>query len=236
MVRRTKEEALATRGHILDTAELVFQRQGVSKATLNDIAQAAGVTRGAIYWHFRDKADLFDAMMERVRLPMEEEALCRGGPPSAEPIEQLRRNFIAVLRKTVDDPQVRRVFEIATHKVEYVGELESLRERHAQARNECVAHIQTLLRRAVELQQLPAGRATRAAALGLHALIDGLFHDWLLDPASFDLVRVGREVLDNYLAGLSATAVPAPAASPRPRSTRLTAAAPPRRVSRPRAA
>ena len=49
MVRRTKEDALATRNRILDTAECVFERRGVSRTSLNEIALAAGVTRGAIY-------------------------------------------------------------------------------------------------------------------------------------------------------------------------------------------
>ncbi|HZV66577.1 MAG TPA: TetR family transcriptional regulator, partial [Telluria sp.] len=71
MARRTKEEAMETRASILDAAELLFVQQGVSGTTLQHIASAAGVTRGAIYWHFKDKAELFDAMMERVRLPVE---------------------------------------------------------------------------------------------------------------------------------------------------------------------
>ena len=71
MVRRTKEEALETRNRLLDSAEEMFQSQGVSRTTLQDIALHAGATRGAVYWHFKDKADLFDAMMERVTLPLE---------------------------------------------------------------------------------------------------------------------------------------------------------------------
>jgi TetR/AcrR family acrAB operon transcriptional repressor len=71
VARRTKEEALATRNRLLDAAELLFQAQGVSQTTLQQIAQQAGATRGAIYWHFKDKADLFNAMMERVILPLE---------------------------------------------------------------------------------------------------------------------------------------------------------------------
>ncbi|RZI93264.1 MAG: TetR family transcriptional regulator, partial [Rubrivivax sp.] len=74
MVRRTKEDALATRDRLLDAAEHLFQAKGVSRTSLNDIATAAGTTRGAIYWHFKDKADLFNAMMERVTLPLEESA------------------------------------------------------------------------------------------------------------------------------------------------------------------
>ena len=71
MARRTKQEAMATRDSLLDAAEQLFQRQGVSRTTLAQIAAAAGVTRGAVYWHFKDKADLFEAMLARVRLPIE---------------------------------------------------------------------------------------------------------------------------------------------------------------------
>ncbi len=49
MARRTKEEAAATRDSILDAAEQLFVEQGVSRTTLQHIASAAGVTRGAIY-------------------------------------------------------------------------------------------------------------------------------------------------------------------------------------------
>lgn len=65
MVRKTKEEAAETRSRLLDTAEEVFLREGVTRTSLQRIAEAAGLTRGAIYWHFQDKADLFNAMMER---------------------------------------------------------------------------------------------------------------------------------------------------------------------------
>src|SRR5690606_10590111 len=62
MARRTKAEAMETREQILDAAELVFHRKGVSCTSLNDIAAEAGVTRGAIYWHFKNKHDVFIAM------------------------------------------------------------------------------------------------------------------------------------------------------------------------------
>jgi len=59
MARKTKQQAQETRQHILDVALRLFSRQGVSATSLADIAQAAGVTRGAIYWHFKNKSDLF---------------------------------------------------------------------------------------------------------------------------------------------------------------------------------
>src|SRR5262245_1499326 len=71
MARRTKEDAAATREQLLDAAERVFRENGVTRTTLAEIAQAAGVTRGAVYWHFRDKADLFEAMCARATSPLE---------------------------------------------------------------------------------------------------------------------------------------------------------------------
>lgn len=205
MVRRTRDEALATRQRILDTAELVFERRGVSRTTLNEIALTAGLTRGAIYWHFQNKADLFNAMMARVTLPMEEAVKRSDDPLLTDSIEHIRRSFVDVLRKTARDPQVRRVFEIATHKVEYVDELKAVRDRHLGTRNECLAHVQRAISLAMKKGRLGRGSSPRAAALGLHALIDGLLQNWMLDPAAFDLVRVGRQVLDAYLAGLAAS-------------------------------
>ena len=62
MVRKTKEDTEQTYTALLDAAERVFKDKGVAAATLNDIAGAAGMTRGAIYWHFKDKEELFDAL------------------------------------------------------------------------------------------------------------------------------------------------------------------------------
>ena len=50
LARRTKEDAFATRNSLLDAAEQVFYEQGVARASLNEIAQRAGATRGAVYW------------------------------------------------------------------------------------------------------------------------------------------------------------------------------------------
>ncbi|TXD80322.1 TetR family transcriptional regulator [Mitsuaria sp. TWR114] len=82
MARRTKQEAQETRARLLDAAEQLFHERGVSRTSLQDIAQAAGVTRGAVYWHFEDKVQLFNAMMERATMPLEEdfEASVSPGP------------------------------------------------------------------------------------------------------------------------------------------------------------
>jgi TetR/AcrR family acrAB operon transcriptional repressor len=202
MARRTKEEALATRERLIDTAEDLFSKNGVSQTSLNDIALAAGVTRGAIYWHFKDKADLFNAMMERVRLPMEERLEPAELDSGTAPLQQLRASVVSALRNLVSDERSRRVYEIAIHKVEYVGELESLRAKHIEVRAACLTEIEASLRLAVKHSSLKLRVSVPVAARGLHAMVAGLIHDWMLAPDEFDLVRVGREVVGAYLVGL----------------------------------
>ena len=209
MVRRTKEEAQATRSLIIDTAELVFERRGVSGASLHEIAKTAGLTRGAIYWHFKDKAALFDAMMERAHLPLEESGRVGGFRSAAITVPQLRDGLVAVLRHVVTDPQMRRVFSIASHKVEYAGETEALRERHVSVRSECLTDIERTLQRAMRRGELARRMPARAAAVGLHALVDGLLRNWMLAPGDFDLVKVGSQVIDAYLASLAAPSLAA---------------------------
>ena len=203
MARRTKQEAQATRSHILDTAELVFEQRGVSGTSLHEIAKAAGVTRGAIYWHFEDKADLFNAMMERATMPLEEGGVC-GFEKNDLTLAQMRDGFVAVLRQVVADPQMKRVFGIATHKVEYIGEMDAVRERHLSIRNDCLADVERTLKQAIKRGELSRRMPARAAAVGLHALLDGLLQNWMLDPTGFKLVKVGTQVLDAYLGGLAA--------------------------------
>jgi TetR/AcrR family acrAB operon transcriptional repressor len=215
MGRHTKAQAQATRDHILDMAEREFQRRGVTGTSLQDIARAAGVTRGAIYWHFKDKVDLFNAMLSRVTLPLELEIKRSGEPALDDPVAHICDSFQAALRATVADPQARRVFDIALHKVEYVEELDSLRQRRIQGHHERVRQVQRGLARALRQGALPAGVPARAAALGLHALVDGLIQNWMMDPAAFDLERVGRQAIAAYLRGLAAPApgTPRPAAA-----------------------
>src|SRR5436853_7028091 len=107
MARRTRKEALETRNRILDAAETVFHERGVAHASLEEIAATAEVTRGAIYWHFKDKAELFDAMMQRVVLPVE--GMLAGGDCCAEadPLELLRRTTLDVLLRTARDRRTR---------------------------------------------------------------------------------------------------------------------------------
>ena len=205
MARRTKEEAQETRSAILDAAERVFYVKGVANASLEEIAASAEVTRGAIYWHFKDKAELFDAMMQRVVMPVEdmlEHSECCG---QNDPLELLRRTTIDVLLRTTRDERMQRVFDIAYHKCEYVGDAAGVRERHIASQNDCLKGIEAGFRACVAAGQLPATVSPRVAAIGAMSLVSGLISNWVLAPESFPLKRHAEALVDIYFRGLVST-------------------------------
>ncbi len=223
MVRRTKADAEATRTALLDAAEQLFQANGVSRTSLQEIASAAGTTRGAIYWHFKDKADLFNAMMDRVTLPLEQSTYA--AQTAEAPLQQIRLSVLIALHKTATDEQARRVFEIATQQVEYNGEMLAVRERKLRWRDEYLAYISQHFEAAATDAGIRLPIPSRSAALGLKAILTGVLDGWLLDPRDFDLVQVGTQVMDRYLAGLGFSAAEAPTAAAPRAPARATAAA-----------
>jgi TetR/AcrR family acrAB operon transcriptional repressor len=198
---------------LLDAAERVFAVKGVSRTSLADIAEAAGTTRGAIYWHFKNKADLFNAMMDRITLPMES-ALCEHAQSEAQdPLEQVVQSMLDVVHKVAHDARTRQVFEVATLKVEYVDELLAVQERHRAVYSRCVEQIQHSIDTSLQRQGLRLAAPAHQAANGLHALVIGLIQSWLVAPDAFDLETTARQALSIYLKGLLGVATPATSSS-----------------------
>ncbi len=201
MVRKTKEDALATRDGILDAAATLFAERGVSGTTLQHIATAAGVTRGAIYWHFEDKGALFNAMMERAAMPLESAMQLLEKPDSTDPLGDLRAYAERVFRLTTDDPKARITFEIATLKMEYTGEMSAVRERKAHNQAEWLKKAESRVRIGLKNGQVKPTVKPRAAALGMWVLMEGLIRNWLMAP-EFNLVKLGGEIIETHLEAL----------------------------------
>ncbi|MCY1487371.1 HTH-type transcriptional regulator TtgR [compost metagenome] len=199
MARRTKEEAEETRVQILDATERVFHEKGVSRASLAEIAAAAGVSRGAIYWHFENKTDLFQAMLERIRMPIEELARACESEDEPDPLGRMHQLLVRLLKRVELDPQSRRIHEILRYKVEYTEELGDLRQKMQDLSAECDLRIAKTLRNAVNRGQLPADLDCQRAAISLHAYMEGLQSNWLLVPAGFSLADEAESLVNSVM-------------------------------------
>ena len=207
MVRKTKEEAQETRNAILDAAEHVFQERGVSHTSLAEIATAAGVTRGAIYWHFANKSDVFDALFERVFAPLEERFEAMHDElrenPQVNPVDSMRNMALDFVGRVASDPRCFRLVEMSWHKCEYVGEMATVRDNHLECGNRHLEMAVESFRLAQERGFLPAAIDPRIAAMGMVTLIDGLIVNFTLGKGTFPLAGYAPAILDAYLAGLN---------------------------------
>ncbi|MGE4110219.1 MAG: TetR family transcriptional regulator [Burkholderiales bacterium] len=211
MARRTKDEAVETRNQILDAAERVFSERGVSRTSLTDIADAASVTRGAIYWHFKDKAELFCEMVARVTMPMED-APCQINPAEdADPLGSVRAMLTGILERTSGDAQARRVFHIVFNKCEYVDEMQPVWQRFREMQAGCLERLEQGLAMAIARGQLPRGLDARGTAVGLHAMVNGLISKLVMDPEAIPKAKDHGQLIDVFLDGLRNTPAVLPA-------------------------
>jgi TetR/AcrR family acrAB operon transcriptional repressor len=200
-MRRTKEEAAATREAVLDAALAVFGRQGYAATTLSDIGRAANVSRGAVYWHFGGKAMLYAALVAE-RFGQATAAITAAAEGGRTPLESIRALLVSALRHLEDDREYRAVVELTLFKAEALPELAG----SIDTKREVLAAQRRMLRGAIEAG-MAAGDirpdvAADVAALALLGFLNGLAVVWLLDPSAFSLRDRAEATVDVALAGL----------------------------------
>ncbi|MBR9907332.1 MAG: TetR family transcriptional regulator [Gammaproteobacteria bacterium] len=202
MVRRTKEDALTTRQELLDAAERLFSEKGVSNTSMNQVAEAAGVTRGAIYHHFENKLDLIDALMERVRLPVDDMRDELAQTYHGDPVSLLRARCLHIIGQVQDDPHTQALVNILLHKCEYVDDALPIHLRHLSGRNACISECVALADKAKQQGLIDEKYDSKSCVVALFSLVDGLMYNWLLDRDYFDLSTTALQAIDTFLAGL----------------------------------
>jgi len=182
---------------ILQAALSVFSQQGFQRARLEEIARAAGVAKGTLYYNFEDKGRLFAAAVAEGA-----EALVRGGQAvrdSGEPfLEHLR-----VLVDTITRPYIRHRDLALIWLREGVGEATGEATRVARgARERVVGFLADLL---VEGQALGYVRPgdPRLSALALIGMLDALCDEHLRAPRDVSAEQVVDRVYEIVRGGLA---------------------------------
>ena len=182
MVRKTKEDAELTRRRIIDAARAVFLARGVSRSTLEHIASHAEVTRGAVYWHFKNKTEIFHAIREQVFLPlidrMDDTLTIQG---NEDPLTQIENSLCDTINELNENIEMRQTYEIMMIKCEYVDEFATVLQQILNNCSNITEKIQLAYERA-EAQQLLIGKNDpRALAVDTHLFFSGLLHMWVKD-------------------------------------------------------
>jgi len=207
MARKTKKEAQQTRQRLIEAAIGQFATRGVANTTLTDIADAARVTRGAVYWHFSSKSEIFNAIWEQ-QLPLREIIRDRLSlSENDDPLLMLREQFITTLQYIAHEPRQCALLQILYHKCEFTDEVISEYEirKRIGINYEC-------LRKTLELcvlkNTISPSVNIELTLIVFHGFFSGLIKNWLMNRESFNLYQQAPALVDNILATLHRTHVP----------------------------
>ena len=205
-MRKTIDEAAKTKISILDSGAKVFAKVGYDRATLEAIGREVHLTRGAIYWHFKNKRDLFERILDREndRLKkMIESALAAVAPP----FMKLRRLLEGVIDNFFDNKTFRNVIELTWYKlgVDEFGQIITSKTAFVQ---DFLALMERLLGESRESGEIGPEIDAGQAAYHLSCLINGfyrLYHvapNWGRDKARTKLM------FQSYLDSLAGPKIP----------------------------
>ena len=203
-MRRSKADAEITRCTILNAAADLFAKKGISRTRLEDIAVSAGVTRGAIYWHFSDKDALITAMIDGINAPTEAAMEALNTQLSDTPsLDTLKQVVVDAFTRTYDKPAVAQITRFILRYSLSDG-TERLNARIEHKRQISFEHIKLFIEKSQQSGLVTSTLPSDCIAKHIQAHITGLFHQHLSNPAPGISPKEVAASMDLVLKGLTA--------------------------------
>ncbi len=200
MVRKTKEDAELTRQRIINSARAVFLARGVSRSTLEHIAAHAEVTRGAVYWHFKNKSDIFHAIRDQVILPLidrMDDSLALAS--NEDPLTQIENTLSLIFDELNNNIEMRQTYEIMMTKCEYVDEFSLVLQQILNNCSGITGKIQLAYERAEAQSLLITKHTPISLALDTHLFFIGLLHMWVKDADGSMFRHQAKDLIKSHI-------------------------------------
>ncbi len=198
-LNKHQQKTEAMRRKLLKSAQRIFSRDGFEAARIEDIASAAGHTRGAFYAHFDSKEDLFFALFEQqgYEHAYKIQSLTRACRTAEEQRRVLREYFV---RRAKDRGWSVLMLEFKLFALRHPALRSKLAESHRRVREAVESEIKGFLHPHLKLTA-PSKEARRVAA---GAILHGLVLEQAYDPKTISrsqLISILRQVFDVLAAG-----------------------------------
>jgi AcrR family transcriptional regulator len=203
-MRRTKAEAQKTYDAILDASASLFAEKGIVNVSLEEIARAAKVTRGAIYWHFKNKGEIFNALHERLFRPLTEIILedlnkdyhlC---PHYITPLEQLSNLCTELLLDITRNTTKRQIMTLFLLHWNYTGDLEKYKKPHMEKKQESLVLFSKYFEKAQEEGNLPDNADPMFLTLSVRCYMKGIIIEYLNNPESVKLEENAEKLMTQF--------------------------------------
>lgn len=194
-MRKTKTEAQKTRQHLLDAALEVFWRDGVTRASLQAIAQEADVTRGALYWHFKNKEDLFETLFEQQYADFFAAFNDQTLRDNQDVWTHLQHNLTTMFETLATRESKHKFCNVMFSKCEQTAGNETITELACRYHRLFQKQIAYALQLSREQGRLPENTDIELAAIYLESSLVGLIKIWIDEPERFDLIAKSKRVI-----------------------------------------
>ena len=195
-MRRTKTEALKTKEYLMLAALDTFYQKGIARTSLNEIAQAAGVTRGALYWHFKNKEDLFDALFQRICDDIESCIKEDSNNNNEQAWSSFRLTLTCFFERLQHNELHYKFHSILFLKCEHTEQNEAviaIAKKHQSLWREKIIAVLT---DAVQQKALADNLDTDMAVIFIKSSLDGLIWRWLSSGQGFDLAQTAPRMIE----------------------------------------
>lgn len=188
------------KNQILDTAAVVFAKHGFHQARMDDIVQASGLSKGAIYWYFKGKDDIIDGLLQRFFDPEMHQARQILDAPGT-----VRERLTCLMQSAMKD--VQNVSEQGLLPIFY--EYYALATRQEETRTFLQSYVQGY--RSIMAALIEQGIAhgefrpvdVDAVSTAIPALFEGFILLWTIDSTTGNLEKLTTVALNLFLDGLS---------------------------------
>lgn len=202
MPRNTKENAELTRQRLLDVAQQLFAQNGISGTSLENIASKAQVTRGAIYWHFRDKQHLLQELYLRIQPQIDKLRQSLADDLKLDPALALWRYIHRILLSIENDESMRLVASIVMLRDEGKNQRASALHMDASRQKELLNILIKILNDAKNKNQLQQDINVHHAGIALQATMRGIVFMRLALPENFGNQCEVTDLLPPYFRGV----------------------------------
>ena len=204
MARRTKQEAEETRDSLLKAALDVIYEKGYARSTFVDIAKRIKLTKGAVYWHFKNKPDMFLALGRQMEDKIEN--TLQDVFNETHTLIDLKQMLFKMILLIAEDEQLRKYYSIVFYRMDWTEELLPIKKFFDQQEESMVQWSVEILGQAQLKEEIPENKNLDHLSRALSALVGGLLAYCLsdVDGNNEDISNTVQLGLDTFFAGLQA--------------------------------
>jgi TetR/AcrR family acrAB operon transcriptional repressor len=201
-MKKTKEEASQTRDAVLEAALKAFSKKGYSGTSLETVAAEAGMTRGAIYWHFKNKFELLNAVLQECRIKTEIR-LNRILDAPQSPLNKVRQLIYEFFLIVSEREEFRVMEEIQVFKSERKKELNRLYKEYMDNIKKTKKLLKELIIQGITEGEFDTRIDPDTVVVALISYISGVKSTWLSDVTTFSLKESAEGLADIFINGIA---------------------------------